>query len=304
MPVRPVVKIGLLASFEGLHRRSGYEVLHAMRGALEDVAALSDFPTQVVIIPLALDAELNPARAALKLLADPDVKAIIGPFDPALVEEVLPILTTATIPWFLPMAIDPALGMAPATGSPAWAFSLVRHVATVAKAQGQQRLVLVGDALGWPDPANLVTVASPIPIVDSTGWQGVAGQGITADDALFWLGRVESGASYVEALRQVYPDVPIWLGPQGGDVLFTELTSQRRQIYWVTWLDDGYQLWAEQIATTAHPSSLAAYLAYRATEVASALIINHQVPVESSWHPQVFMLQDDGSSRLLDPSLE
>ncbi|MFZ1771520.1 MAG: ABC transporter substrate-binding protein, partial [Caldilinea sp.] len=80
--VRPLVKIGLIAPFEGLYRRTGYEALAAMR------QALADAPTgPVAIIPLALDDSADPTRtvrAAEKLLVDPQVQAVVGPLSPAL----------------------------------------------------------------------------------------------------------------------------------------------------------------------------------------------------------------------------
>ena len=48
--VRPVAKIGLIAPFEGLHRRSGYAALAAMRQAIVETPAGA-----TGIIPLALD---------------------------------------------------------------------------------------------------------------------------------------------------------------------------------------------------------------------------------------------------------
>ncbi len=55
---RPVVKIGLIAPFEGLYRESGYEALAAMRSAIAD----SPLPSQVRIdiLPLALDDSADP----------------------------------------------------------------------------------------------------------------------------------------------------------------------------------------------------------------------------------------------------
>ena len=75
--VRPTLKVGLLAPFEGLHRRSGYAALAAVR------AAVADFPyAEAGVLPLALDDGGQPQgaqRAAQKLLADGRVAAVVGP---------------------------------------------------------------------------------------------------------------------------------------------------------------------------------------------------------------------------------
>ncbi len=78
-----MVKIGLIAPFEGLYRESGYEALAAMRSAIAD----SPLPSQVRIdiLPLALDDSADPqrsGRAAAKMLADPAVAAVVGPLFP------------------------------------------------------------------------------------------------------------------------------------------------------------------------------------------------------------------------------
>ena len=87
--VRPTIEIGVLAPFEGLHRRSGYAALDAVR------AAIADFPyADAGILPLALDDGARPAqavRSAQKLLVDPRVKAVVGPLTPELGDAIAPI---------------------------------------------------------------------------------------------------------------------------------------------------------------------------------------------------------------------
>src|SRR3954452_7384256 len=75
--IRPIVKIGLIAPFEGLYRQSGYDALEAMRQAMADCT-----PAGVDVLPLALDDSGDPAqaqRAAQKMLVDPAVRAVVGP---------------------------------------------------------------------------------------------------------------------------------------------------------------------------------------------------------------------------------
>ena len=113
--IRPVFKIGLLAPFEGLHRQSGYAALTAMRQAIADFA-----PTGIAVMPVALDDGAGLAqtdRAARKLLHDHSLAALIGPYAPPLIQQIQPLLTEAGVPWFMPLAIHPAVGFCGARSS-------------------------------------------------------------------------------------------------------------------------------------------------------------------------------------------
>ena len=115
--VRPTIKIGVLAPFEGLHRRSGYAALEAVR------AAIVDFSNgDAGILPLALDDGDQPqqaVRSAQKLLADPRVAAVVGPLSPDLGAAVEPLGSTASIAWYPPYSV----------AGQDWATGLVRTAA-------------------------------------------------------------------------------------------------------------------------------------------------------------------------------
>jgi hypothetical protein len=303
VPVRPVVKIGLLASFEGLQRRNGYEALAAMRWAITTAAQQSAGTQTVAVIPLALDAGADPAqaqRAAQKLLADPTVKAVVGPYDPLLIAAVRPLIERAALPWFLPFALDPTVGMVPTAASSNWASTLVQVVAAAAKEQGQQRLVLIGPAEGWPPLGELLAVDAAIPLAAADPAAGPHALEIAATDALFWLGRTAMGAAYINDLRPHQPEVPFWLGPWGSDPILGEQTLFRAGIYWVGWSDDGYPRWATAAAAEGIPNAATAYLTYRAVEAALATVDLAAPPTVPTWWSQRFTLQPDGTSRQLD----
>ncbi len=81
---RPIVKIGLIAPFEGLYRRTGYEGLSAAQMAVADHGELIR-ASGIDLLVQALDDSAQPARArraAQKLLVDPAVGAIVGPLAP------------------------------------------------------------------------------------------------------------------------------------------------------------------------------------------------------------------------------
>ncbi len=300
--VRPVIKIGLLASFEGLQRRSGYEALAVMRMALDEVAQADR-----AVIPLAMNAGADGAeaqRAVRKMLRDPEVKAVVGPYDPELIEAIRPIMAERQIPWFLPFELDPAVGMASAVAPSRWAQALLDAVATAARQQGHDRLVLAGDSAGWPPEEELAKMETPLPVALLNG--------ATADllntsvlnerDALFWLGDPASGAEYFETIRQAHPEISFWLGPWGSDPIFRERTTAPRFVYWVSWIDDGYKAWQQAATRHGIPDSPAAYLTFRAT-VAALVTVDLLPPAPTAhWQLQTFAIQEDGTSQPVQDS--
>jgi len=79
---RPVVKIGLVASFEGLHRHLGYEVLYAVKLAVRERNAAGGVSGHKVEL-VALDDGNDPTQAPLQareMVIDTDVMGVIGHF--------------------------------------------------------------------------------------------------------------------------------------------------------------------------------------------------------------------------------
>jgi len=77
---RSVVKIGLVAPFEGLHRHLGYDVLYAVKLAVRERNAAGGVSGYMVEL-VALDDSNDPAQAPLqarKMMADSDVMGVIG----------------------------------------------------------------------------------------------------------------------------------------------------------------------------------------------------------------------------------
>jgi branched-chain amino acid transport system substrate-binding protein len=79
---QPVIKVGLVAPFEGRCRTLGYEVLHAVKWALRernDQGGVGGVMVELV----ALNDDADPASSAFqarKLAVDPDVVGVVGPF--------------------------------------------------------------------------------------------------------------------------------------------------------------------------------------------------------------------------------
>ena len=106
-----VIKIGVIAPFEGLGRPLGYAVLPAIKGALADANASGTLGSYRVAL-VALNDDLAPTTAAAQaqvLAADPDVVAALGPFDSAAAQAVAAVLGQAGVPLLLaaPIAAAP-----------------------------------------------------------------------------------------------------------------------------------------------------------------------------------------------------
>ncbi|MCB0210109.1 MAG: ABC transporter substrate-binding protein [Anaerolineae bacterium] len=106
----PTVKIGLVAPFEGLYRASGYEVLFAVKLALQErntgqgirgyrveLVALNDF-----------NEAASAAQQARALVADPDIIGVIGHLTPATTRAALPIYQEANLAVAIPWSVEAA----------------------------------------------------------------------------------------------------------------------------------------------------------------------------------------------------
>ncbi len=199
--VRPAVKIGLVAPFEGRYRYVGYDVIYAVRLALREANAAGGVGIPPVeggqsglppwggggggwgysVELVAYDDGADPAMAAeqaRKLAADPEVVAAIGHFREETTSAALSAYAEAGIPLVAPAVLDRALPwggaevwrLGPADG--ALAHALLCHV----NKRGHV-IALVSD--GGPLGAALVEAATQqrmrIPVVaspDSADWLG------------------------------------------------------------------------------------------------------------------------------------
>lgn len=249
---RPVVKIGLLAPFEGLHRESGYEALSAMRMALADYP-LENFDA----LPLALDTSADPAqarRAAAKMLRDETVVAVVGPLQARQVSAVAEVLTASDVAW--QPQVRPASSEA--------AQTLIE--ATISEMSGTN-IAVAGLDYGWPQNSTAQwssKTGKSVTLVDSA-------TGAAAADAVLWLGGPAEGAAFLGDLRTQSPAVPFWTTAVAGDPVFLSLLLERLDgstpgpIYWVVNLGESaeqYTNWSAGHAG-APPTAFAVYLATR-----------------------------------------
>lgn len=283
--MRPVVKIGLLAPFEGLHRESGYEALSAMR------AALADYPLdEFEALPLALDTSADPAqarRAAAKLLRDGSVAAVIGPLQMRQVFAVADIMAASDVDWRPPTV--------PATAETARA--LVR--AFILNMSGQN-IVVAGLDSGWP-------LFSEEELSSDTGKTVTRIEGETAAaaaDGVLWLGSAPEGAAFLGRLRLQSRTIPFWTTAIAGDPVFHSLLLERLDgtppgpVYWGVAPGEIGNQFNEWAAT--HPDAApTAFAVYHATRRTLQQISGDDVP-SNVQEIAVFSVDREGTSELAE----
>jgi len=255
---RPAVKIGLLAPFEGVYRQEGYDALAAMRAAIAE-----QNPHGIDVLPLALDTSRDVARTAQKVLADPSVAVVIGPYWAA--EEGEVGLIAAGKGWLRPFA---------PVENGNWAGSVVTTAEAFAK-NGGRELILAGLPAGWP--TTKTAIATDPGAVD-------AGQ------AILWLGDAAAGADFALAVWKRLPDTPIGLYSAGAETFRKRVGAQMTgPVFLVGWIDADYPAWAENHS----PNTPAAYTVYRLT--ADALRDLSGETITTVWQPALFILQTGGA---------
>ncbi|MCD6291075.1 MAG: ABC transporter substrate-binding protein [Anaerolineae bacterium] len=100
----PIIKIGMIAPFEGLYRPDGYSVLYAVKLALSERNATGGVAGYGVML-VALNDDGDPSKASMqarKLTIDPDVVGVIGPFSRETAAAAAPALAAAGLAWISP----------------------------------------------------------------------------------------------------------------------------------------------------------------------------------------------------------
>lgn len=96
---KPVIKVGLIAPFEGEHRSDGYQRLYGVKLALQEVnlaGGVAGYKIELV----ALNDYANMEEAisqAQELVVDSDIRAIVGQWDPTLFNASAPIYMAAKL---------------------------------------------------------------------------------------------------------------------------------------------------------------------------------------------------------------
>lgn len=119
--VDPVVKIGLVAPFEGRERAVGYDAIYSARLAVREINAAGGVGGHRIAL-VALDDRGDPALAAdaaASLGTDPGVVAVVGHYLPETTEAALPLYDVDGLA-LLPLGAPPFGPFAPSQLPPAF----------------------------------------------------------------------------------------------------------------------------------------------------------------------------------------
>jgi hypothetical protein len=195
-----IVKIGLIAPFEGPSRPYGYAILHAVQLRLQAWNEGGGRP-QVELVALNDDGDPELAAAlAAQLVLDPDVLIVLGPAQshtarraaPALAGEGLPVLSLAPLPegtwlWVEPLAgttADLTAALAPwvSDAAPAW------------------DLPLTGPTIWLGDPLTLAELRRSNP-----ERVPAAGPVAAEEAAIAWAGEALAGLVWATVMPEAVP---------------------------------------------------------------------------------------------------
>ena len=267
----PTVKIGLVAPFEGLYRATGYEVLFAVKLALQErngdqglggyrveLVALNDFnePTEA-------------AKQARALAADPDIVGVIGHLSSEATRAALPVYKEAELAVVIPWSVEAEL----LEGQ----FPGVVSVAMTTKEAAQQ-LRAKSQALGFSQLETL-SAFSPEPLPETAQALELDTEAVTAGNIILALqqqsrslplfGRVEVGN--VQLLQTA--------GAAANGLIFVSPGPAAAQLPPNTTFEEAYQ------ALSGLPPGPRAALAYEAANVLLDSIEQAIIHENDLYHP-------------------
>ena len=103
---RPVIKIGLVAPFEGRYRSLGYEALYAVKLAVRErnaAGGVAGHMVELVALDDGDDAEASSVQA-LKFGVDERVMGVVGPFSQAAAQAAAPVYQDLGLPAITPLS--------------------------------------------------------------------------------------------------------------------------------------------------------------------------------------------------------
>lgn len=249
----PTIKIGLVAPFEGLYRSTGYDVLFAVKLALQERnqgQGLNGYRVELV----ALNDFNDPAEArrqAQALIADPDVVGVVGHLSSTTTLAAMPVYQEARLAMSIPWSIDAAAFSDDSRGVVSVAATndeAIAHLETLSQDMGLNTVTIITDAevRSVPDQSQAIQLAT-----DAV----TAGNMVLAlsqsDISLPLFGEVEVGAPQ---LLQV-------AGAAANDLIFVSPGPGSADIPANSNFVEAYQ------ALTGFPPAPRAVLAYDATNV-------------------------------------
>ncbi|MCB9077549.1 MAG: ABC transporter substrate-binding protein [Anaerolineaceae bacterium] len=209
------VKIGLVAPFEGLYRASGYELLFAVKLALQERnqgAGLHGYRVELVALNDFND-PVEAAKQARVLAADPAMLGVVGHLAPAATLAAIPVYQEAELAVSIPWSVEATLFEPARPG-------VVSVAATVE--QTNARLEQITQGLGL-DP-RIITSSDPAEIPAATQAVQLAAEAVTAGTFLSNLsnqdirvfGQVEAGNLQLVQVAGAKADGFIFVSPGPG----------------------------------------------------------------------------------------
>ena len=219
--VRPTVKIGLVAPFEGRYRYFGYDVIYAVRLALREANAAGGVAGHYVEL-VAYDDGADPAQAieqARKLAVDPAVVAAIGHFREDTTSAALSVYAEVGIPLLAPAVLWSAQaeeqGQIHYPGIPAEV--VVGEMFSQLRGLGQYQAALVteggslGEALQWAEQQYRSRVSPVVSPGDADWVNQVLVSGV---EAVFCDADPVTAGEVVAALREARWEGAFLGGPE------------------------------------------------------------------------------------------
>jgi ABC-type branched-subunit amino acid transport system substrate-binding protein len=243
----PIIKIGMIAPFEGLYRPEGYAALYAVKLALRECNAAGGVAGYRVEL-VALNDDGDPIQAALqarKLALDPDVVGVIGPFSRATAAAVGPPLAEAGLAWIIPTSAPDAVIEASLNAFRLFASDRALAVALLewaARQVGEDKEIWIPEIGDFTSP--LLEVARQMG--DWEVWTNAGQEDLPRPrPAVVALGGdAEQVADFLERLRTKLDQSLIVGGPEAvGRVTIQRVGAAMPELVWVTSLQD--KTWPE-----------------------------------------------------------
>jgi len=143
----PTVKVGLVAPFEGLHRPLGYEVLFAVKLALQErnvSGGVHGYQVELV----ALNDFDDPTEAQTQagaLIADPDVLGVVGHLSPEATLAAMPVYREANLAMSIPWTAHPVDRQKGVVSVAATSVETVERLETLLRERGFNQVMTVSD---------------------------------------------------------------------------------------------------------------------------------------------------------------
>jgi branched-chain amino acid transport system substrate-binding protein len=211
---KPMVKIGLIAPFEGRYRTLGYSVLHAVKWTVQQRNKQGGIAGTMVKV-VALNDGAEPAASAVQVRAlavDADVVGVIGPFTEATAVAAAPVFAELALPAVTPVTCPGGLS----ASGPGSVFCLGASAADVAETLGARvptgaRVTLLREEDGQLG-AQLAPLAQRI-LEGPFRAQFLAELEGDPADLYLYDGDVLFAAELLQQLRTAGVETPFWGGP-------------------------------------------------------------------------------------------